>query len=467
MNKLRQKIKLIISPIFFAVFLFAIFHVVSFAQEYSSSNYKISNPVITSGGGYSSSANFGLQSSIGQIGIGTSSAASFGLNAGFLYFPYVTTPAISATPGNGQVSLSWTAANGILGWTASGYDIGYSTVSGGPYTFGSSLGNVLSATQAGLNNGTTYYFVVRVEDAFQNIIAISSQVSAAPVAPSVCTDHNATNYGGTLPCTYPTGGGGGGGGGSSGGGSSSSQTGVIFSGRAYPLSNVSVLEDGQLAVTTIADPNANFNISLLGLSAGNYTFSVYGEDSEGRRSSLFTFPVFITSGVVTNIGGIFIAPTIAVDKSEVKRGDNIAIFGQSASQADIIISVHSAQEVFATTSSDKNGIYLYNFDTSQIDYGEHNTQSKAAVDQAISDYSNSVSFNVGTENVIASAPKQCPLKGDLNGDCKVDLVDFSIAAYWYKQPLSDAFKKIEKAELNGDGKVDLVDFSIMAYYWTG
>jgi hypothetical protein len=49
----------------------------------------------------------------------------------------------------------------------------------------------------------------------------------------------------------------------------------------------------------------------------------------------------------------------------------------------------------------------------------------------------------------------------------VDLVDFSIAAYWYKQPLSDAFKKIEKAELNGDGKVDLVDFSIMAYYWTG
>ncbi len=464
MNKLRQKIKSIIYLISFTAIFFALFHFASFAQEYSSSNYKISNPVITSGGGYSSSANFGLQSSIGQIGIGTSSSASFGLNAGFLYFPYVTTPAISATAGNGQVSLSWTAANGILGWTASGYDIGYSTVSGGPYTFGSSLGNVLSAVQGGLNNGTTYYFVVRVEDAFQNIIAISSQVSATPSAPSICTDHSATNYGGALPCTYPSGGGGGGGGG---GGSSAPQTGVIFSGRAYPLSNVSVLEDGQLAVTTIADPNANFNISLLGLSAGNYTFSVYGEDSEGRRSSLFSFPVFITYGVVTNIGGIFIAPTIAVDKSEVKKGDNIAIFGQSASQANIIISVHSAQEVFATTSSDKNGIYLYNFDTSQIDYGEHNTQSKAAVDDSISDYSDSVAFNVGTENITAPVSKQCPMKGDLNGDCKVDLVDFSIAAYWYKQPLSDAFKKIEKAELNGDGKVDLVDFSIMAYYWTG
>jgi hypothetical protein len=49
----------------------------------------------------------------------------------------------------------------------------------------------------------------------------------------------------------------------------------------------------------------------------------------------------------------------------------------------------------------------------------------------------------------------------------VNLVDFSIAAYWYKRPLSADFKVKEAAKLNGDGKIDLVDFSIMAYYWTG
>ena len=79
---------------------------------------------MTSGGGYSSSANYGLDSAIGQVVIGTSSASNFGLSLGFLFFPYVTTPIVSATGGDGQVSLSWTAAVGALGWTASGYDVG-------------------------------------------------------------------------------------------------------------------------------------------------------------------------------------------------------------------------------------------------------------------------------------------------------------------------------------------------------
>ena len=82
------------------------------------------------------------------------------------------------------------------------------------------------------------------------------------------------------------------------------------------------------------------------------------------------------------------------------------------------------------------------------------------------DYSLAVNFEVGTKN-ITKGPAKCPIKADLNNDCKVNLIDFSIAAYWYKRPLSDAFKNVEKLELNGDGKITLTDFSIMAYYWTG
>ncbi|MBU2544617.1 dockerin type I repeat-containing protein, partial [Patescibacteria group bacterium] len=59
------------------------------------------------------------------------------------------------------------------------------------------------------------------------------------------------------------------------------------------------------------------------------------------------------------------------------------------------------------------------------------------------------------------------LKGDLNGDGRVNLVDFSIAAYWYKRTISAEFAVKESERMNGDGKVDLVDFSIMAFYWTG
>jgi hypothetical protein len=272
--------------------------------------------------------------------------------------------------------------------------------------------------------------------------------------------------GGTLSCnsncafntSQCTSGGGGGGGG---GGYIPPETRVIFSGRAYPKSAITILKDAQIVATTIAGADANFLVSLSGLSGGNYIFSLYSEDNQGIRSSLLTFPVSVTSGATTNVSGIFIAPTIAVDKSEVKRGDNIAIFGQSAPQAEITIQVSSDEEFFVKTPSDKNGVYLYNFGTEVLDYGSHLTKSKAAKDGEISSFSKAVNFLVGTKNIFAK-PAKCPPKGDLNSDCRVNLVDFSIAAYWYKRPNPPV-----AVDLNGDRKIDLIDFSIMAFYWTG
>jgi len=265
----------------------------------------------------------------------------------------------------------------------------------------------------------------------------------------------------TSACTLPPPAGGGGGGAYI--PPAPPETRVNFSGRAYPKSTVTLLKDAQIAATTIVDANANFSLSLSGLSSGNYIFSVYSEDNKGVRSSLLTFPVSVTSSATTQISGIFIAPTIAVDKSEVKRGDNIAIFGQSAPQADMVISVSSEEEFFGKTISDKDGIYLYNFDSSFVDYGTHYTKSKASIgNQAVSNFSNVISFKVGTKTIKAEEPQKAPAKGDLNNDKRVNLIDFSIAAYWYKRPSPPA-----TADLNSDGKVDLVDFSIMAYYWTG
>jgi len=251
------------------------------------------------------------------------------------------------------------------------------------------------------------------------------------------------------------------------GGSPPPTTQVLFTGRAYPKSIVTLLKDAAVAATTIASSDANFQISLSGLSAGNYIFSIYSEDNRGNRSSLLTFPLSVISGATLNVKDIFIAPTIDVNKSEVKRGENIAIFGQSAVQADIVISVNSEEEFFAKTISDKDGIYLYNFDTAILDYGSHYTKSKASIgNQLISGFSYLVNFKVGTKTVFKETTK-CPAKADLNNDCRVNLVDFSIAAYWYKRPISTVFAAIEAEKLNGDGKINLVDFSIMAYYWTG
>jgi hypothetical protein len=236
---------------------------------------------------------------------------------------------------------------------------------------------------------------------------------------------------------------------------------VNLSGRAYPLSKVTVLKDGQIAITTIAGPDAKFNVSLSGLSSGDYTFSVYGEDANQRRSTLFTFPVFITRDASTNIGGIFIAPTIAVDKSEVKKGDDISIFGKSAPSSTITIEIASEEE-FVKTQADKDGVYLYNFDTASLEIGSHTARSKSALEGKITSFGKTVGFKVGTKSVEAEEINQIPAQGDLNNDNRVNLIDFSVAAHWYGRPSPPA-----AIDLNKDGKVNLTDFSIMAYYWTG
>lgn len=275
-----------------------------------------------------------------------------------------------------------------------------------------------------------------------------------------CNDNCTFN---TFGCSSDGGGGGGGGGG--GFYIPSPKNAVNFYGRAYPETIVTILKDGQIVATTVTGPDANFQISITSLSVGNYIFSVYGKDRENRRSSSVTFPVGVTQGVIINITGIFLAPTIDVDKKEVKRGDNIAIFGQGVPYGEITISINSEEEIFVKTNTDADGIYLYNFDTSPLAIRQHLTKSKVAADGMISSFGKTVTFNVGTKTVFKEKPEF--LKGDFNNDGRVNLVDFSIAAYWYKRSISVEFARKEAERLNNDGKIDLVDFSIMAFYWTG
>ena len=61
---------------------------------------------------------------------------------------------LTATPGDGQVALSWSASGG-----ATGYNVKRSTSNGGPYTL---IGSSVSTgyTDMSAANGTTYYYVV-------------------------------------------------------------------------------------------------------------------------------------------------------------------------------------------------------------------------------------------------------------------------------------------------------------------
>jgi hypothetical protein len=84
---------------------------------------------------------------------------------------------LSATPGNAQISLSWTAASG-----ATGYRIHRGTASGGPYTTVQSNVTATSFTNTGLTNGTAYYYVVTATNGVGEG-PNSNEASATPVVP--------------------------------------------------------------------------------------------------------------------------------------------------------------------------------------------------------------------------------------------------------------------------------------------
>ncbi|NTV37579.1 MAG: fibronectin type III domain-containing protein [Anaerolineales bacterium] len=84
---------------------------------------------------------------------------------------------LSATPGNNQVTTTWTAVT-----EATSYNVYYSTSAGVTKLNGTKVANAVSPKAiTGLTNGTTYYFVVTAVNAAGESVE-SSETSAAPSA---------------------------------------------------------------------------------------------------------------------------------------------------------------------------------------------------------------------------------------------------------------------------------------------
>lgn len=414
--------------------MFFLFSSNCFAVNYSSSNFVVKDPVVTSGSQSATSSNFKLNQSVSQVASGKSSSGSFQLWSGFQYYFTASSNTLSATAGNAQVSLSWTIPQTFLGANVGSYEVGVGTASGGEtYT---SVGSVTSYTQTGLTNNTTYYFKIKAKTLAGTVLTYSNEVSAVPVA---TTSNN-------------NGGGGAGGGGS--------YTGVVvFNGYAAPDSKVVILQNGNQVGATQSNSSGYFQITAKGLSIGEGIFAIYFIDTEGTRSDFVNVKVVVSEISNAVSGGIFLPPTLKADKVEVQAGGGIKFWGYTLPSAAVSLErqgVSSGQSL-----SDKNGRYEIPFQTQGIAFGTQVMRSKAILGNSATPFSNKLSFLIGSKDVETPHIGSCPARADFNSDCRVDLVDFSILAYWFKKT-----NVPPEIDLNSDGVVDLIDFSILAYYWT-
>jgi len=275
----------------------------------------------------------------------------------------------------------------------------------------------------------------------------------------------AMNNEGVLP-----GGGGGGGGSGSGGGAGTTygylpgsneeiETKVVMRGKSYPHSDVHILVDGKVVGIVETDAKADFYFETTSIASGVSSFGFWSEDPDGLKSTLLTLTFRVISGAVTTISGVYISPTIDIDKNSVKQGEDVRIYGKTVPDTEVHIHIHSDEEFVEQINSQEAGGWELTFNTEPLEEDFHIAKALFQVNAdgnvIQSGFSKSVSFYVGKVGGEAACPE-----ADLNKDGRVNLIDFSILLYnWGTDNAC--------SDQNQNGTVDLIDFSIMMYYWTG
>lgn len=243
---------------------------------------------------------------------------------------------------------------------------------------------------------------------------------------------------------------------------SPAETAVVFRGIAYPSSTVSIHRDGTFLASAPADPAARFDIRVAGQPTGPHTYAVSSTDATGRPGAPMDFALNLTSGVTVTLSGIFLAPTLAVDRTIVRLGETITLLGVTAPVSAVTITIESEVTRTYETTAQADGTWVRQFVADDIGLGDHTARAKATTSQAeISAASHPVAFSVLDRE---QAPDPCDGKNRADIDCDgvVNLVDFSILLfYWKRIDPANA-----RADINRDRVVDLTDFSILLFNWT-
>ena len=236
-------------------------------------------------------------------------------------------------------------------------------------------------------------------------------------------------------------------------------TSVQFKGKAYPSAIVVLLRDGIEISRVIANSDATFNITLPEEidKNQNILYSLYALDQNNNRSILLNFPTKVQGGFLTFLNNILFPPTIVSDKYEASVSGFLNLAGYSVPNRELEITLKDnnfKKNFYLTSKSD--GTYNINLPLADIPKGEYNILINYKNDVRLSKFLRLILGNKDTLNTNENSN----IPGDCNRDRVINLIDFSVAAFWYKKD-----NPPKCVDTNFDTIINLVDFSILAYYW--
>lgn len=246
---------------------------------------------------------------------------------------------------------------------------------------------------------------------------------------------------------------------------------VIFRGIAYPSSNLTISEGATILSSLTLTAQARFEVTFK-VAPGNHTYTIIGTDSDGIQGRTSNFTLTLSEGTTTTISGIFLGPTITIDKSTLTAGETGTLSGTTAPNSSVNVTISTAssgtsaasgpQQAVRTASADNNGRWIQLVQANDLTTGPYTAKAQAVEpqSQSVSEFSKTVAFEIkaGTSDQCSNA-----LAADINCDSKVNLIDFSILLFfWNVTNPTNA-----RADINRDTHVNITDFSILLYYWTG
>ncbi len=243
-----------------------------------------------------------------------------------------------------------------------------------------------------------------------------------------------------------------------------SSTNQIFTGYTSPEAIVTIFKDGEILKSVTADATGSFYARVTDFINGSYTFGFKATDTAGNSSALTTVSL-TTYGGTNTVSDIFLSPTISPLPANATEQPALPVSGQSTPSATVTVTLYSPDGAVIsrqTVPVRQDGTYATAFNTSVLSVsGTYYFTSIAQLNSLMSSLSLPAEFPVNLPAHVSYMP------GDYNENLRVNLVDFSIALFWYQQTLSNSFKILELRHGNGDGVLNLIDISIMAYWWTG
>lgn len=234
---------------------------------------------------------------------------------------------------------------------------------------------------------------------------------------------------------------------------------VQLSGIAAPGAIVTITRDGTLISTLVSGVGADYSVILGTEPIGQHEYLLAAEDESGGILGSQTLALNLQSGSTTIVSGIFLGPSIAIDKTEVELGQSVTLSGQTAPGSSVTVTVSSTQVLDFSVVAASDGTWTRVVNTESVGTGQHSAKARAVTTgNTISAYSPSVSFLV---NPFDPATGKEP--SDINTDGSSNLIDLSILLFfWHSSNPSNP-----RADINNDGFVDIIDFSILLFQWTG